>query len=72
MRTGVEELNRTVVVRERSFVRVPDGDVLRESEIDGAMSDGEGRQLDRGNGDLRILRLEDGEEDDENDDDEED
>lgn len=72
LRTGVEELNRTVVVRERSFVRVPDGDVLRESEIDGAMSDGEGRQLDRGNGDLRILRLEDGEEDDENDDDEED
>lgn len=71
LRAGVEELERAVVVRERGFVRVSDGDVLRESEIDGAVGDGERRQLDGGDGDLRILRLEDGEEDDEDDDDDE-
>lgn len=57
-------MERTVVVRERGFVRVFDGDVLRESEIDSAAGDGEGRQLDGGNGDLWILRLEDSKEDD--------
>ena len=59
-------------MRERGFVRVSDRDVLRESEIYGAVGNGEGRQLDGGDGDLWILRLEDGEKDDEDDDDDKD
>lgn len=56
---------------EGSSVRVPDGSVLRESEIDGAVSERKGRHLNGADGDLGILRLENGEVNGENDDEEE-
>ena len=51
-----------------SSVRVSNGDVLRESEVNGAVRDGEGRELNGVNGDFGVFRFENGEIDDEDDD----
>jgi hypothetical protein len=45
-------------VRESSSVRVSNGSVLRESEINGAVSDGEGWKLNGVDGDFWILWFE--------------
>ena len=59
-------------MRERRAVRVPDGGVLGEREVDVAVNDGERRKLDGADGDFWVLRLENGEVDDEDHDDDED
>jgi len=68
----VEKLERAVVVREGATVRVADGGVLREGEVDGAVSGGEGRDLDGADGDFGVLRLEQREVKEEHHDEEED
>lgn len=68
----VEKLERAVVVREGATVRVADGGVLREGEVDGTVSGGEGRDLDGADGDFGILGLEQREVKEEDDDEEED
>lgn len=57
---GVDELEGAVVVRECGAVRVSNGGVLGESEVDGAVSDGEGGELDGVDGDFGVLGFEDG------------
>lgn len=69
---GVEELEGTVVVRERGAVRVPHGGVLGKREVDGAVCDREWRKLDGADGDLGVLRLKHRVVDYEDDDDDED
>ena len=68
---GVDELQGAVVVGERGAVRVPDGGVLGEREVDGAVWDGEGREPDGADGDLGVLRPEEYEVNDENGDEDE-
>lgn len=58
---GVKELDGAVVVRENSSVGVVDGDVLRESEADGVVGDGEGGKLDGGDRNLGVFGFKDGE-----------
>ncbi|EYU32248.1 hypothetical protein MIMGU_mgv1a014392mg [Erythranthe guttata] len=55
---GVDQLQRAVVVRELVAVRVRHGDVLEELEVDGAVCDGECRELDGVDGDYRRFGLE--------------
>lgn len=69
---GVGELEGAVVVGEFVAVRVSDGDELGEGEVDGAVRDGEGGELEGVNGDLGFFGFEEGEEDDEDDDGDED
>lgn len=45
-------------MRESSTVRVSNGGVLREGEVDGAVNDGEGGELDGVDGDLGVLWFE--------------
>lgn len=59
-------------MRERSSVRVLDGGVLREGEVDGVVGNGEGGKLYGGDGDPRVSGFEDSEVNDECDDDDED
>jgi len=59
-------------VGEGGAVRVPDGGVLREREVDGAVNDGERGELDGVDGDLGILGFEHGEVHNEDDDDDKD
>jgi len=72
LRAVVEKLERAVVVGEGAAVRVADGGVLREREVDGAVSGGEGRDLDSADADFGVLRLEQREVNEEDDDEEED
>lgn len=58
-------------MRESSAVRVSNGGVLREGEVDGAVNDGEGGELDGVDGDLGVLWFENGVVDYEDDDDDE-
>ncbi|KAK2987840.1 hypothetical protein RJ640_010622 [Escallonia rubra] len=55
---GVGELEGAVVVGEGVAVGVGDGDVLEEGEVHDAVGDGEGRELDDVDGDLRVFRFE--------------
>lgn len=68
---GVDELEGAIVVAKRCSIWVPDGNVLREGEVGGAVGYGEGGELDGVDCDLGLLRLEDGEVDYEGDDDHE-
>lgn len=70
--TGVEQLERAVVVAKRGPVGVPNGDELGEGEVNGGVEDGEGGELDGADGDFGVLGFEDGEVNDEGDDDDED
>lgn len=58
-------------MRESSAVRVSNGGVLREGEVDGAVNDGEGGELDGVDGDLGVLWFENCVVDYEDDDDDE-
>ncbi|KAK2984127.1 hypothetical protein RJ640_006280 [Escallonia rubra] len=55
---GVGELEGAVVVGEGVAVGVGDGDVLEEGEVHDAVGDGEGRELDDVDDDLRVFRFE--------------
>ena len=70
--TGVEQLERAVVVDKRGSIGVPDGDELGEGEVNGGVEDGEGGELDGADGDFGVFGFEDGEVNDEGDDDNED
>lgn len=59
--SAVEELEGAVVVGKDGPVGVEDGDVLREGEVNGAVSHGEGGQLDGVDCEVNVLGLEDGE-----------
>jgi len=59
-------------VGEGGAVRVPDGGVLGEREVDGAVSDGERGELDGVDGDLGVLGFEHSVVHNEDDDDDED
>lgn len=65
---GVDELEGAVVVGEGGTVRVSDGGVLGEGEVDGAVREGEGREADGGDGDVRVVRFEESKVKDEKDD----
>lgn len=68
---GVGELEGAVVVSEGVAVGVSDGDELEEGEVDGAVADGEGRELDGVDGDFGGFGLEYEEVDDNDDGDDE-
>ena len=57
---GVDEPEGAVVVGERGTVRVSNGGGLGGSEVDGAVSDGEGGDLDGVDRDFGVLGFKDG------------
>lgn len=67
----VDELKGAIVVAKSGFIGVPNGNILRESEVGGAVGYGEGGKLDGVDSDPGFLGLEDGEIDNKRDDDDE-